>query len=146
MILDGNRGFKIEREAFVQRLLGDLDPRGRMVRLLVGVKDPMGILGKGDRNKPLLIGSYVKVEIEGTVLEEVYALPRHTLRAGDNLWVKNNQNKLEIRKVEILNREAETIIVGKGLEPGEEVVTSPIVLPLPGMSLQTSRVLDPESS
>ena len=54
----------IIREGDVIRLLGDLDPDGRLARLLVAVEDPLN-LGKNRSKLPLLIGSYVSVQITG---------------------------------------------------------------------------------
>ncbi|MHC4443005.1 MAG: efflux RND transporter periplasmic adaptor subunit [Planctomycetota bacterium] len=68
---------------YVLRLLGDLESQGRMARVLVTVRDPLGLeAGGGQKRAPLLIGSYVKVAIEGTRLNKVVAMPRSALRDG----------------------------------------------------------------
>jgi hypothetical protein len=72
----------IEREGRVIRLLGDLDPVGRLARVLIEIRDPFGLrpskgeggkgeAGKGEKVVPLLIGAYVNVELEGHVARDV---------------------------------------------------------------------------
>ena len=71
------------REGRVLRLLGDLSKQGRMARLLIAVKDPLGL--SGDK-PPLLIGEYVRVVIEGEELRQVYAVPREYLHNDREIW------------------------------------------------------------
>jgi multidrug efflux pump subunit AcrA (membrane-fusion protein) len=54
-----------QRTGRVIRLLGDLEAQGRMARILVSVKDPLGRKGTQPDTMPLLIGEYVRVEIQG---------------------------------------------------------------------------------
>ena len=52
-------------------LLGDLEPQGRMARLLVSVRDPRS-REKGNEELPkLLLGAYVRVIVEGRELSEL---------------------------------------------------------------------------
>jgi len=54
-----------ERTGNVIRLMGDLSPEGRMARVLIEVEDPLGLKNSKNIQLPLLIGEYVRVEIEG---------------------------------------------------------------------------------
>ena len=56
------------RDGQVVRLLGELAPEGRMAQLLVAVDDPLGLKGPAGR-PPLLIGEFVRVEIQGRRLD-----------------------------------------------------------------------------
>ena len=49
----------------VVRLLGDLDPNGRMARLLIAVDAPLDPVAGAPDTMPLLLGSFVQVEIVG---------------------------------------------------------------------------------
>ena len=60
-----------ERTGEVIELLGDLETEGRMARILVAVKDPLGLQGSRETTRPLLIGEYVRVEVEGSQLTQV---------------------------------------------------------------------------
>lgn len=126
---------QLVRSGKVIRLLGDLDPVGRMARLLIEVSDPLGLKGK-QPSLPLLLGSFVEVEIEGQVLEMVVALPRVALREGNRVYVVDRDGRLGIRRVEIAFREKKQVFVRKGLDPEERVITSPLATPVPGMKLR----------
>ena len=97
---------RIERTGEVIRLLGDLDPLGRMARVLVEIKDPLGLetaartaVGEGQQEArpglPLLIGAFVQVEIDGREVDGVVEVPREALRNGDTVYVIANE-KVEL--------------------------------------------------
>ncbi|MGM0574238.1 MAG: efflux RND transporter periplasmic adaptor subunit [Myxococcota bacterium] len=129
----------IERTGRIIRLLPDLDPRGRMARLLVAVDDPLGLeQPPEERDSPLLVGAYVRVEISGRTLPEAVKVPRTALRDGRDVWVVDEDEHLRVRPVEIAWRDEEHVLVTAGLEPGERIVTSPLATPVPGMDLRVT--------
>ncbi len=81
----------------VIKLLGELGAEGRMARVLVEIKDPLGLNSTGKKHSPLLIGEYVRMEIEGRQLKNVYRIPRTALRDNTRIWLVSNDGKLEIR-------------------------------------------------
>lgn len=121
-----------ERAGRVLRLLGDLDPVGRMARVIVEVPDPMS-----DR-LPLLVGSYVSVAMEGPEVEDVIEVPRVALREGDKVFVMAEDDTLAVREVELLWRRETSVLVEAGLEDGERIVTSRIPTPVEGMKLRVA--------
>ena len=123
-----------ECEGRVVRLLGDISPAGRMARLLVEIENPLGA-GKA----PLLLGSYVRVEIEGRRLDGVYELPRNAIREGDRVWLMNADDQLEVRQVKIAHGRTDTVVVSDGIEAGDNIITSPIATPMPGMQLRVQQ-------
>lgn len=133
-------GVSIVREGHVLRLLGDLDPNGRMARVLVGVDDPLGV--HQELPFPLLIGSYVRVDFEGPELEDIVVLPRRALREEDKVWVKNQDNQLEIRTVDVVQKDEEFAYIREGLQENDQIVVSPIAIPIPGMLLQNADEVD----
>lgn len=122
----------------VVKLLGDLESEGRMARILVEVKDPLN-LKKGEKNQPaLLIGEYVKIEIEGRKLQNVYRIPRTALRDNSNIWIVNKDSKLEIRRVETLWRDAKTVLFREGLEADDQLIVSDLPTPVNGMPVRVA--------
>jgi multidrug efflux pump subunit AcrA (membrane-fusion protein) len=83
----------------VIKLLGDLETEGRMARILVEVKDPLGLKAKEKYQLPLLIGEYIRIEIEGRELQNAYRIPRSALRDDSNIWIASDEDRLEIRRV-----------------------------------------------
>lgn len=124
----------VVRQGHVVRLLGDLDPIGKMARILVEIKDPKGNAETDDSDLPLLIGAVVSVDIEGPDLEEVFALPRRGLRDGEVVWVKKGDT-LEYRKVQVIWTEDEIVYVRGDLQSGDNIVISRLTAPVEGMRL-----------
>jgi len=124
------------REGQVVRLLGDLEPEGRMARVLVAVPDPLDRRRPAEDRLPLLIGDYVRVEIQGHMIESVYRIPRSALRDNTRVWVMTDQSRLSVRPVEIAWRDAETVLVRSGLKPGERLIVSDLPAPVDGMAVR----------
>jgi hypothetical protein len=127
-----------ERAGRVIKLLGALETEGRMARILVEVQDPLGLKTAGNNQLPLLIGEYVRIEIEGRRLQNVYRIPRAALRDDANLWIVSNDGKLDIRKVDIVWRDTQTVLLREGLEPDERLIVSDLPSPIKGMPVQVA--------
>ncbi len=135
-----SRDLKIRRPGRLVRLLGDLDPVGRMARVLVAIDDPLGL--KSDDNPqglPLMLGAYVRVEIAGKRVEEVFSVPRTAIREGDQVWIMGDEDRLVFQEVEVLHRSKDRVLIREGLAGGERVVVNSIPSPLPGMKLRTGK-------
>lgn len=133
-------GRRVVRTGQVERLLGDMEERGRMARLLVRIDDPFGLDASGQARTPdeppLLTGSYVEVELEGRQTVSLVEVPREAVRGRDQVWVRSDRGTLQIRDIDIAVRGEDAVYVRSGLEDGEQVVTSPIARPIEGMRLR----------
>jgi len=118
------------------RLLGDLEPRGRMARLLVRVEDPLDLDQPVGEREPLLLGAYVEALIEGRSADRVAVIPRLALRDGDEVWIMNGDDQLEMRRVTTSYRGRDEVYVSSGIDQGDRVIVSRIAAPVPGMSLK----------
>ena len=116
-----------EREGRILRLRGDLEDQGRLARVLVTLPKPLET-----KPAPILLGEYVRLDIEGRRLDSVVRLPRAALRENDTVWTVRNAT-LDIRSVNVAWRDTETVLVQAGLEPGELVVTSDLATPIQDM-------------
>ena len=103
-----------------------------MAKILIAVENPLDT----SLGPPLLIGTFVSVDIHSSKTLTATKLPRQALREGAKVFVMNDADELEIRTVEIAWRQPDFVLVSKGLEPGEAIVTSAISAPLPGMKLR----------
>ncbi|MGD8454086.1 MAG: efflux RND transporter periplasmic adaptor subunit [Phycisphaerae bacterium] len=119
----------------VDRLLGDLEPEGRMARLLISVPDPLGLHAE-DGAAPLLIGSYVHLEVTGRDLPDVVTIDREELRDGDTVWLMDADDQLEIRPVQIAFRGRDHVLLDGGLTGGERLVVTDLPAPVAGMPLR----------
>ena len=121
-----------ERYGHVARMIGTLDQQTRLARVLVIVRDP---LGQTSNAPPLILDTLIETEIEGRPIENVIRLDRELVRDADTVWVMKD-DKLEIRKVEIVFRGAEHAYIREGLEQGEEVVVTTLATVADGVGLR----------
>ena len=84
---------------------------------------------------PLAVGLYVNAEIFGRQVSNATVIPREALRAGDNVFVLNDQERLEIRTVTVVHSTDTEAVIGEGVQPNDRVIVSSIRNPIPGMSL-----------
>lgn len=145
VLLDAGAGVVIERSGFIERLLGQVDAKGRMARVLVAVDDPLGISAARAMKAapesqapratlPLLLGSFVRVQIDGAPLPDTTELPRVALADDRMVWLAVD-GKLARREVDVAWRSADTVLV-RGLRPGDAVVTTPLASPTEGMAVR----------
>ncbi len=127
----------VEREGRVLRLLGELDPKGRMARLLVEVKDPLGLEKADEDDLPLLLGAYVRVDIEGRTLPRVAELPRRALRDGNAVWIAAPDDTLRIQDVRVSWRGRDVVFVDRGVSANDRVIVSRLATPIVGMAIRT---------
>jgi RND family efflux transporter MFP subunit len=141
----------ITRKGRVVRLLGDLDPQGRMARVLVEIDDPLGVLANrkspetDQRGIPLLLDAFVDVRLEGNTTQKLIEIPRQALRNGDEAYVIED-GQLSIRPLEIVQRLPDSVLVGEGLEDGDTLVTGPLPKPVEGMKLRPSDSKDEDAA
>ena len=124
-------------EGTVARLMGNLESEGRMARVLIAVEDPLGRKPSQSPNSPpLLLGEYVRVEIEGRVLDNVYTIPRTALRDDNTVWLVNDKQRLDIRTVAPVWRDSETVVMHDELRPGDRLVVTDLPAPVAGMEVR----------
>lgn len=124
-------GEAIERAGQVARILGDLDPAGRLARALIRIEQPLE-----PPERALRLRAYVRAVIEGEPVPNVIRLPITALREGGLVWVANGDDRLEIRPVTVLWQDREQCWITEGIAPGERVVLTRIGAPIPNMRLR----------
>ena len=118
--------------ARVARRLADLDPIGKMVRLVLEVQDPMRLASKGER---LFLNDTVDIKFH-CLADGVLALPRKALRAQDRIWTAEaTSGKLQVKSADVYFKNEQIILV-RGLSTTDLVVTSGLTMPTPGTALK----------
>lgn len=121
----------------VVRVLGDIDPRSRMARVVVAVEDPYAKAKVGgDVLDELRPGMFVNVELSGHLQPDIAAIPRGALRDNETAWVVDGENRLRMRKLEILRRERDEILLTGGLTAGDKVILTNLSGAADGMLLR----------
>ncbi|MFZ1745090.1 MAG: efflux RND transporter periplasmic adaptor subunit [Nitrospirales bacterium] len=129
------------RTGRVVRLLTDLEPNGRMARVLVAIQDPLNLQEQHARLPRVLLGSYLRAEIQGQELAGLAKVDRRWIHDQDTVWLMGTDNTLEIRQVTIAYRGQHAVYISEGLETGDRLVVTDISAPTNGMPirLNTSR-------
>jgi RND family efflux transporter MFP subunit len=123
------------REGLVSRLVGALDNQTRLARVIIRVRDPL-LRRKTDPDKPpLIIGTFVEVQIEARTLENVTRLERQYIRPGNTVWVMED-GKLAIREVKILFEDQDYAYIDEGLADNEKVVATDLATVVNGSPLR----------
>lgn len=115
----------------IMRVNASVDSQTRLVYAIAEVEDPYG--SAADHGMPLAVGLFVTASIQGVTPHDAMVIPRTALRGEDRVYVIEN-DKLQIRTVEVLSTSAEQVIVMAGLSAGENVVTSPVRSVFDGMA------------
>jgi biotin carboxyl carrier protein len=139
IIFEPVNGPPVIRSGHVLRIMGNLDPEGRMARLLIAINDPLDLHSgnASDRTKgKVLLGSYVKVMINAGSFNNVYTIPRQALREGDLIWIKDSDDTLQTRQADVVWRRKDDVLAIIELNPGEELILSRLQSPLPGIKVK----------
>lgn len=111
------------RKGSLYKLIGSLEGQTRMARVLVAVPDPHGYQADNADLPTLMIGSLVEANIKAKELDEVIRINRDYIRSDETVWVMEDE-KLSIREVDIILRDAEYAYIGSGLNDRDQVVTT----------------------
>ncbi|WDP85771.1 MAG: HlyD family efflux transporter periplasmic adaptor subunit [Desulfobacter sp.] len=79
-------------------------------------------------------GTFVTCRIQGEIQDDIFRLPRHLMRSSDALYLVED-GRLRIRKVLVLRKFEDQVIIDQGLVPGDLIVSSPLPGAVEGMAL-----------
>lgn len=102
-----------------------------MERLLISFSHNE-VTGASRKAAPLLIGSYVRVDIEAGEINDCLAIRQASLRSNNRIWVVDTSSTLQIRDVEILWNMDDIVYVSNAMQPGETLIVSPLRSAVPG--------------
>jgi RND family efflux transporter MFP subunit len=131
------------REGHLSRAVGEIDPTGRMSKVIVSLVDPFRLKPGNDdgrKHEPdFELGAFVEVEILGSEVQRVVALPPNALRVGSVVWLVKADETLEIRSVQVARRTKDAVLLKSGLVDGDRVILTNLTGVLPGMKLRTAK-------
>jgi RND family efflux transporter MFP subunit len=130
-------------EGRIVRAEGALDEETGLLHAVAEVEDPY-VVEAGQ--PPLMPGLFVKAEIVGRDQPDVIVLPPGAVNAShEALWI-DEEDRLHIRRLNILRNEPDRILVKGNLKAGDRVVVSGIQVPVEGMKVRTEIVsLEPSA-
>lgn len=111
------------RRGRLHSVIGELEGRTRMARVLIEVNDPLAVEPDNNGKMPLIIGAFVECRIQAEALQNIVRIERALIRKNNTAWVMEN-NVLAIRELEIALRDEQYAYVESGLKAGDKVVTT----------------------
>ena len=101
----------------IVRTEGAFDASSRQLFVIAQVDDPYGRSTTGQ--PPLKVGQFVTAEIDGSLMQDVFIIPRSALRSGSEILIVDKANKLFRRSIEVLWSDEENVIARDNLKEGE---------------------------
>ncbi|MEW6601499.1 MAG: efflux RND transporter periplasmic adaptor subunit [Nitrospirota bacterium] len=124
----------------VVRTSGEVDPKTRMMQIVVQIADPYGLSKGTSSDRPALaLGTFVEVSIKGRPLNNVFVIPRTAFRDNSTIWTMDKENKMKIKHVVPVRMEKESVIVTEGLSSGDMLVLSTVSGAADGMKLRVMK-------
>ncbi|WP_338366051.1 efflux RND transporter periplasmic adaptor subunit [uncultured Pseudoalteromonas sp.] len=130
------------REGVIDRDLGVVDNATRMSSLVVRIEDPYGLK---TQQPAIKFGSYVQVNFAGAMLNNIYRLPQ-SLVNNQTVWIVNENQELEPRKVTVVREEGEYFYISSGLNADDKLVTTLPEYPQKGMQVKVAGVAEQSSN
>jgi RND family efflux transporter MFP subunit len=122
-------------QAHIVRTEGIVDENTGVLYLVAEVRQ---LKSRRSDEAPLLNGLFVEADIQGKILDKVFALPQQAINAAQQVLIVDNNQTLHSRHLEVLRTEANRVLIQNGLHAGERIITSGIDLPIEGMTVQVS--------
>lgn len=124
--------FSYSRQATIVRETGRIDADTRMSHLVIEIDDPYSL--KTDLPK-VLFGSYVEISFDGQGLNNVFRLSQD-LVSNRRVWLVNEENKLEVREVDVVREEGELFLISGGLKENDQLLKTVPEYPQIGMEVR----------
>ncbi|MCF8091129.1 MAG: efflux RND transporter periplasmic adaptor subunit [Desulfotignum sp.] len=119
-------------EAAVARVHAEVDEQTRTLPLTLEIQGPLeNDQSPGMELKP---GSFVMCRIFGRQKDDLFTVPRHLLKPKDRLFLATDGH-LEIRPVRVLRKVQDVVYIDAGLDPGDQIITTPVPGAVEGMAL-----------
>lgn len=132
--------------AVVDRADASLDETTRNVEVFLRVPNPLsggrlddtGNDSAGSGVPPLLLGAFVRAQINGQSIDTYAEVPASALRPGNEIWVVRG-DKLHIMPVRVIQRTDEfAYVTSASIGDGGRLVTSSLGTPTDGMTVRMS--------
>lgn len=118
----------------IVRTSAAIDQETRLIYAVAEVIDPYG--QGSDANMALAVGMYVSAQVDSNYSQDTLQIPRLALHNNDKVYVINDESKLEIRQVNVLSTNKDTVHIASGIVAGEKVVTSTVPAVVDGMEVK----------
>ncbi len=115
------------------RTEGAIDIQSRQLFVIGQITDPY--LRKNG-SPALKIGQFLEAEIFGKLLKNVFVLPRTAVRGTNTVHLIDAENRLQRRELDIIWRDAKSLIARGPLEPGDRLSLTALPFAADGSKVQ----------
>ncbi len=131
---------KYRWHARLSHIESELDARNRLLKLVARVEQPFNTSQEYAHRPPLTPGMFVKARISGIQKDSVVRAPRSVLRANNEVWLVDKNDRLQKSRVELYAKDESMIYIKSGLKSGDRVILNSIDYPLEGMGLDSKNI------
>jgi RND family efflux transporter MFP subunit len=129
------------------RHIGRVGDLGRNAQVLVEVNDPFGLRTDDAAHQPLVLGTFVDyVELDAGRLDGAVTIVARAKRENSEVWVVDANGQLQIRTVQQVWDQLDTVSVLDVFEPGDRVIVSPVADLLPNMNVRLADMPESETA
>ena len=137
------KGESVDWQARIVRSEGVVDEASRVTYAVARIADPYFLHSEGPS---LPMGTFVSAIIEGASADNVIRIRREYVRGSDEVVVVDDNNKLDIRIVNIIRADEDFIYVTAGVESGERILSTSLQSPVTGMSVRVAGEQSPQNN
>ncbi|OUR91725.1 hypothetical protein A9Q81_17425 [Gammaproteobacteria bacterium 42_54_T18] len=124
-------------EGTLVRTEATVDIKTRVVYAIAEIVDPFSI---SEGRAPLNVGMFVNATISGKALDSVIRLPRNALQIDQKILVLNEDNDIQIRRVDVLQTNKEHVLLTGDIKSGDRIVISNIPMAVSGMRVSPRKI------
>ncbi len=130
-------GNKQHWEGTLVRTEATVDIKTRVVYAIAEIVDPFSM---NEGRAPLNVGMFVNATISGKALDGVIRLPRNALQIDQKILVLNEDNDIQIKRVDVLQTNKEYVLLTADIKSGDRIVISNVPMAVSGMKVSPRKV------
>ncbi len=132
-------------EGAIVRSEAMIDARSRMAYLVASVTRPYEPLA-ANGGQPLAVGMFVEATIRSLPAPDAVVLPEACVSHAGDLFVIDQEARLQRREVSVLRREKDWVVVRGELADGQRVCATRLEFPVSGMKVEIVEDVTPDFS
>lgn len=130
-------------ETFISRSEGFVDEKSRVHYVVAQIHDPYGV-NSLQANPVVRMGTFVKAIVFGREVANVIPVPRKAVRGANEVYLFNDDKKLNYAQIDILTADTDNVYIAAGLNDGDKVILTKLETAIDGMKLRLEGDIDSE--